>query len=476
MNSASRGQGSGSSRACCGPGLTEHRGGDIIRWGCGSLLPMTQHRRRQAFLALAWTMLASSFVYLTWRGIERGLVTSFDLTVGFAAGQAWLQGFDPYDPAVLERVLAATSAGADTGNRLASLRNVYVPTTLPLYVPLGLFDWPSARAFMVGLNAVASLGIVFGLCRLLGLWLASPSAIGLIAFVLAFAPLQTSMAIGQSAIIATSLVVAAILLDRSGRPVAAGMAYGLATAAKVQLGLPFLAFQILRARWSTVASGALVVAGLTLVAIARMQVAAVPWVSSWFANLALLSGPGGINDPSTLNPERYSLVNLQYLLGSVGVSPSIADGLTIVIVGVIAVGAVVLARRIPRANELVVLALIAVLSLLVAYHRYYDAVILTLPIAWAVSAWRTGQRILAALVLTLCADFLVPAQTALNTVENRQILPAEFTDGFLWRSVIMTQHVWALVLLAAVLLWAMVKAGGERHGLERAALPAAEAG
>lgn len=418
---------------------------------------------------MAWALLAISAAYLAWRGIARGLATSFDLTVGFAAGKAWLQGLDPYDPAVLGRVLAATSAGADTVNQLDTLRNVYVPTTLPLYVPLGLFDWLTARTFMVGLNTVASLGIAFGLCRIVGLSLAGPSAIGLIALVLAFAPLHTSMAIGQSAIIATGLIVGAILLDRSGRPVAAGIAYGLAGAAKVQLGLPFLAFQVLRRRWSIAASGGLVAGGLTVVAIARMQVAGVPWTSSWLDNLMTLASPGGINDASTLNPERHSLVNLQYLLGSLGVSAPIADIITIVIVGMATLGAIALARRIPQSQELVVLALIAPLSLLVVYHRYYDAVILTLPIAWAFSAWRTGQRMLAALVLVLCADFLVPAQIALNAVENRQILPSEITDGFLWRSVLTTQHVWALVVMAAVLLWAMVMAGRDRHDPGRTA-------
>jgi len=413
---------------------------------------------------VAWGVLGLAVAYLAWQGIVRGLATSFDLTVGFAAGQAWLQGRDPYDVAVLKDVLAASSGGADTGNQLETLRNVYFPTTLPLFVPLGLVPWPMARVMALAIDTAAAGFVALGLSRALGWRFTEPRALGLIAFVLALAPLHTSIAIGQSSVVATSLIVAAILLDRSGRPVAAGLAYGLATAAKVQLGLPFLAYQFWRRRWTAAGSGSLLLVGLTLAAVLRMELVGLPWLTSWGANIDQLSGAGGINDASPLNPERYSLVNLQYLLGSLGLDRTWADVVTFAVVGAAGLTLLGLVRGTRPRQEMLTLAVIATLSLLVTYHRYYDAVLLALPIAWAVSAWQTGQRRVAAFALVLCVDFILPVQTALHEFGQRGVVPSAFTEGPVWQSILMTQHVWALVLLVVVLLLAAATVDRDEPG------------
>jgi hypothetical protein len=114
-------------------------------------------------------------------------------------------------------------------------------------------------------------------------------------------------------------------------------------------------------------------------------------------------------------------------------------------------------------RDLLAIAVIAPLSLLVVYHRYYDAVLLAFPIAWALSRWEAGERRLAAATLLLCADFLLPAQTALHEVQQRQILPLAVTDNPIWTSILMTQHVWALVLLVPVLLWHATRTPEERR-------------
>jgi hypothetical protein len=404
--------------------------------------------------AFAWAALALAAGYLLVWGVWRGLTTSFDLTVGFAAGQAWFQGRDPYDVMVLEEILGASSGGVDTGNRLDALRNVYLPATLPLFVPFGVVSWPVARVAMLGLNVAAAVFIAVGLGRSLGWRPTEPRALLLAAFVLALAPLHTSMAIGQSAVLATALLVAGLLLQRSGRATAAGVAYGLAMAVKIQIGLPFVAYQWWRRRWITAGSATAVLALLGVVAILRMAAAGVPWLSTWSANLALLSGPGGINDASPFNDDRYSLVNLQYLLHSLGSDRSSAEVITLAVVAAIALVALLLLFRVrDERRDLLAFAVIAPLSLLVVYHRFYDAVLLAFPIAWAVSRWEAGERRLAGAMLLLSADFLLPAQTGLHDLQQRQILPLALTDNPVWTSILMTQHVWALVLMVPVLLW-----------------------
>lgn len=402
---------------------------------------------------LTVAVLLVAALYLGWFGVWRATGASEDLAVGFGAGRAWLQGQDPYDVAVLTDQVSSGGGTTTSIDRLETLRNVYFPTTLPTFAPLAPASWTQAKFVVLALNLAATAFIAWGLVRLLG-WRGSETrTIILWAFILALAPLHTTMAIGQAAIVATAAIVAAMLLERQGRGATAGLFYGIAIVVKLQIGLPFLAYLVWRRRWPAALVAAATTGVLTVVSIVRMTVAGVPWWSSWMANLERLSGPGGINDPSPANADRYALIDLRYLLESIGIGGPWADAVTFGLVGLAALATVILIRGRYPGRELLALSLVAVLCLLVTYHRYYDAVLIALPIAWAIAVL-PRQRALALAVLVLCADFLVPTQTALHDLQQRGLVPEWLSTGPLWNTVLITQHVWALVLLAAVLLWA----------------------
>ena len=200
----------------------------------------------------------------------------------------------------------------------------------------------------------------------------------------------------------------------------------------------------------------LALVGLTVLSVVRMQVAGGPWLNSWLANLSWLSRPGGMNDPSMQNPDRYSLINLQYPLSSLIADGALVQLMTLSAVGLAALALVWLRRGRDPHPDLLALAIVAVLGLLVAYHRYYDAVLLAIPIAWACSVVGTPRWRQGVVVLALCADFILPFQTALNAVQN-QILPSSLTGGVFWNAVVLAQHAWALTLMAIVLLVAAAK-------------------
>ncbi len=402
---------------------------------------------------LSVVALLAAAVYLGWFGVLRGAGASEDLAVGFGAGRAWLQGQDPYDVSVLTDQVTAAGGTSSSVDRLETLRNVYFPTTLPTFAPLAPASWTQAKAAVLAINLAATAFIAWGLTSLLRWRRSENRTIILWAMVLALAPLHTTMAIGQAAIVATAAIVAGMLLERAGRGTMAGLLYGVAIIVKLQIGLPFLAYLIWRRRWPAAIAASLTTVALTVVSIGRMGVAGVPWWTSWMANLDRLSGPGGINDASPANPDRYALIDLRYLLESIGIGGRWADALTFGLVGLAALATVLLIRgRYPN-RELLAMSLVAVLCLLVTYHRYYDAVLVVLPIAWGLSVLPT-HRGLGLAVLLLCADFLLPAQTALHDLQQRGLIPDQLASGPLWDTVLITQHVWALVLLAAVLLWA----------------------
>lgn len=237
----------------------------------------------------------------------------------------------------------------------------------------------------------------------------------------------------------------------------AGLLYGLATILKVQLGLPFLAYLVWRRRWTSFVPALILLAALSAVSIARMELAETSWLSSWLGNLASLSGPGGMNDPSPLNLERYTLINLEYPLSTLMPGGVAATLVTYALVGAAGLVLIWIDRDREQRQELLAVATIAVLALLVAYHRYYDAVLLVLPITWGISSLGTARWIQGASVLLLSADFLIPTQTALHALQQGGTLPAGLTDVWWWETVVLAQHAWALALMVPILLYAAVR-------------------
>lgn len=408
--------------------------------------------------ALVWAAVLVALAYFAWRGVLRGISQSGDLAVGYSAGHAWLIGHNPYDAQELHRILQAAGGGdLASGSLLDRLQDVYFPTTLPIFAPLALLSWPEARLVAIVANVAATAFIAVGLLRLIGWRLTSMKALLFIAALLALSPVHTTIALGQTGLLATAAIVAAMLAERAGRPYLAGILYGLATVFKVQIGLPFLVYLLWRRRWAMPSVAALVVVGATAISAIRMQAAAVPWLAGWLDNLASLSRPGGINDPSVLNPDRFSLINLQYPLRSIIDNGAVVDVATILVVGAAALAFAWLRRSRDAHPDLLSLSMVAVLGLLVAYHRYYDAVLLALPIAWACSVLPTPRRGLGVVVLLACADFVLPLQTTLHEFQQDGLLPAWLIDGGLWTVVIVAQHAWALVIVALVLLVAAMR-------------------
>jgi hypothetical protein len=414
--------------------------------------------RGRWLIVLAWLALAAAVGSLTVRGIARGAVDSGDLAIGYAAVRAWIDGEDPYDPAVIDAELAA-SGGTPLQNGPADsdLLNVYFPTTIPMFLPIAFPTWSAGRLVALAINVVAAAFVAFGLLRLLDWHRLAPRALFLIAFFLALAATRTTIASGQTGIVATAGIIGAVLLQRSDRGVAAGVVLGLATAIKIQLGLPFLLYFMWRRRWPTVVTATVVLAGLTVISVVRMAVAGVPWLASWMANLDVLSSPGGLNDPGRLNPQRYSLVNLQYLLESLGIGGSAAFILTIALIGAAGLFTVwLITGRNPR-QELLALSIVAVLGLLVTYHRYYDAVILALPLAWAFCAVRSARRWQAIATLILCGVFILPIPTNLWDLQQAGALPSRLVESAFWEPVILAHEAWALALMVIVLIWAAIR-------------------
>jgi hypothetical protein len=407
---------------------------------------------------LAWIAIAVAIGYLAWRGVWRAVGYDQDLNVGYAAGQAWLFGRDPYDADVLRNTLVSGGNGEVAfAESLVWRLNVYFPTTIPLFLAVAFVPWSVATLGLIVVNVAAAIGILWGMLRLLGWRWSETRSLWLTAFFLSLAPVHATITAGQTGLLSMLALVVAFNLERDRRGTGAGLAYGMATALKVQIGLPFVAFAAWRRRWASAGVAVAVIGLLTLVSVGRMELAGVPWAASWLANLGSLSATGGLNDPGIENTQRYALVNLQFALSSALADPFVVQAITLAIVGAAAVALVWFLRGGRPYNEVLALSVVAVLGLMVTYHRYYDAVVLVLPIAWAIGALDSERRRYGIAVLALCATYLVPVQTALIAAENGGWIPASIADSFMWDVVLLPLHAWVLVILAAVLLGAVAR-------------------
>ncbi len=417
-----------------------------------------QDRSRLVATVVAFAALAVAAAYFAWRGVLRATELSFDLKYGYASIQAMLAGLNPYDPAHLERVLLA--GGGTTDHVVGALRNVYFPFTLPVFLPISVGSWPQALTAGLIINVVLVAAIILGLLRYLGWPLVTIRSFLFAAAVLALAPIHTSMADGQTSVAAVAALVGALVLSK--RQGVSGLLTGLSSAIKVQVGLPFVVLALVRGRWRSAAWAAGAIALLGLVALIPLQLSGHPWFMTWQDNLRWASGPEGPNYAGPDNLGRVTLLNLQYPLRQLGASETVAGAITFAVVGIAGLAYLWIARRPGRDRDLLDMSVVGVLTLLLTYHRFYDAVLLVFPIAWAFAAWHGGRRVIAGLVLLCCADFLFPFQATLSVFEEEGRVPAWLTDSAVWDAVLLAQHVWSLVGLTGLLLVASAQRAHDR--------------
>jgi hypothetical protein len=256
-------------------------------------------------VALLLAAAACGFV----RGPARAWRGTIVLDVFYSASRAWLLGTNPYDNANLNAVFRA--AGGEKPLDLS----LNPPVTFVVLAPLAALPWGVAEKAWTLLNVLLT-----GLCllvgtRLAGLRLGQRRTTFFLAFALALAPFHTAISQGQLTVVVTALVVLALAVELRGKAALAGVALGLATAMKPQMGLLFLLLELARLRWRALMGAAGTLALLAGVAVGRMALAGVDWLPSWQESLATFTR-GGTGDPTARNPASLLMINLHVVLHS----------------------------------------------------------------------------------------------------------------------------------------------------------------
>lgn len=101
-----------------------------------------------------------------------------------------------------------------------------------------------------------------------------------------------------------------------------------------------------------------------------------------------------------------------------------------------------------------VMSVAAVVTLLIAYHRAYDAVLLAVPAVWAARSLRAGGGLRPALVLGGVAVFWGPMPELLNHLAHHGWLPRSQAWPFALETTVMFHRPAVLVVLLGVLVGA----------------------
>ncbi|MFA7235494.1 MAG: glycosyltransferase family 87 protein [Phycisphaeraceae bacterium] len=425
-------------------------------------------------LPAMWVMgiLVLAAIYFLYRGPWRASSGMGDYMEIYSAARAWGQGADPYDLPAVQRVWMASGVPADYTPGMVDLPSLYPPSALVLFSPFSLPSWPAAQWLWLGVNLLAMGAILFCATAISGLRRGSTGQLLLTAGLLAFSPFHTAITMGQPGIIVVALVMAGLLLAWRERDVAAGLLLGLAMATKPQLAGLFVAYYLMRGRWrlAGVAAGLSMV--LFIIGIWPLMISHIPWWSHWQSALHGLQR-GGFADFTEHGDAPYKMVNLHYA------AYQLLHHRTATMVLCTLLSAALFALGVWRSwgvrsgdvRERLALALMAAVSLIAVYHLFYDAALLAVVIAVMAGMVRgegvsglSGRAAVAsrrwtAAVWLVMVPFLIPGAVALAVMQQAGRLPQWLTGGAMWRTVILPHQCWALLLLALLLSWRLMRRG-----------------
>jgi hypothetical protein len=390
------------------------------------------------------------------RGPVRGLEASGDLASPYAGAHAWTRGANPYSSLELENRLVALGRERDPSGKPIYTSPIYPPSIFPLLSPIALLRWSVARVLVVGLEVVLFLAQIPVLMNLVG-WPRETKHI-LVACIAAslLAPFHTGVALGQVAMIAIPMSILSLGASYRSHHVVSGVLLGLAIALKAQVSAVFLLYHLLKRNWWTLTLSILIPLAAGALSIGWMSAHGVPWLETFRSNIDVVSS-GGDTDPR--GPLSYQLINLHVLLHRFTRHYQVVNILVVAITGaILGLAAVRLRRDSPQHNWLIYASVLAVATLLLVYHRFYDAGVLILPAFWALANLETPLRRWAAVALICMIPFLVPGAILIQSAETRNMVPSVVTTSWPWQFLVIPHEAIAILILALVLMGASVVA------------------
>jgi hypothetical protein len=413
---------------------------------------MTSRRSRSWIILL--TLCLAALVEFIIRGPVLAWRLSQDFKTFYAASRASSYGMNAYDHRALDFILDHVG-GAGGGHTWQEEPSICPPTTYAILSPIAQLPWPTAKLLWCLLN-VTSLVVLLGcLCDLAGFTLYGLRSFMLVAGVLALQPCSAALRVGQLSLMVAALGAAALVLSRDNRQSASGVVAAFALALKPHLALAFLGPHVISRRWRPCFAALLTMLTITGIAVLRMH-PQTGWFSSWASNLRSAFAATGVNSIDPTSPHHRNMINLQYPLRVIVNNGWSVNALAFGIGAILVLPVFRPLSSYPEISASTLLhsvSLLAIVQLLIVYHRDYDAVLLAFPLAWALSPQVPPARAWPAILLI--AVFFVPFLHFLYKLDQwTPIRPLSST--LFWQAVVWPYQTWTLLALAAWLSYLLL--------------------
>jgi hypothetical protein len=211
-----------------------------------------------------------------------------------------------------------------------------------------------------------------------------------------------------------------------------------------------------RRRWQLSGTAVASTAALNLAAVLYLRIRGTPWIQDYLHNAKGFVTANPIDDFSTLNPSRFTLLNLQVPLFSFTTNSQSANRLAFAVGGVLVMAWLYwVVKRPEQRPDLLSLGAISIISLLPVYHRLYDAGLLAVPLCWCILNVTGQSRTIAKIVLLLMTPFLAPGTALLQQLAAHDRIPVALTQSWWWDRIVMPHETWCLLLMCLFLMYGM---------------------
>jgi Glycosyltransferase family 87 len=385
------------------------------------------------------------------------MTSSSDLAVPYLAARAWRTGDNPYDHDTLDNIWQQAGGEQEKKPVKTTTPSVYPPTTLIILAPLTLWSWNTARYGVLIVNIILAIVVIRLLLSTAQLPRGDWRTITYWAIALGLAPLHTGIALGNLIVPSGFSALLAVWAASTKKEDLAGLSLALALCLKPQIGgIAWLGFALQR-QWKICVTAAASTLILALIAVVRLEFGHVDWVNSWVRNYHEFTAEGRSNDPTAANVSRHHLLNLHWLLHTFIQQGWLVNLLVLGFVGSqFALLLRAINKRVSHKNELLFFSSLFVLGLLATYHRFYDAILLFLPLLWSLISWSGLQKKSARLCFFLITPFLAPGAVILKELIGSGYLPRDWESSWWWNSIVMPHQVWLLAVLSVCLTYALV--------------------
>jgi hypothetical protein len=391
-----------------------------------------------------------------------------DIKAAYNATRCLIEGHNPYNARDLAAVYEAERGpGPRQPAMFMTTMTLYMnlPGTFVLIAPLALLPFAVANTIWLSLAAVLLILAAWLMWRQ-GARSAPTASLVLICFLLANN--QIAFEVGNTAVLVIGLCVLAtwcIAEDRFG--LVGVLCLGLSLAVKPHdAGFIWLYFLLAGGIYRRRALLSLLVAAYPAVmGFLWVGHVAPHWMQYWQANMRAISGPGGLNEPGPYAITGFGggmVIDLQSAICVLWTNPKIYNLVSYLICGALLLVWVLrtVKLRYTRANVWLGLAAVLAPTLLITYHRGYDAKLLLLAIPACAMLWSkrgvTGWFALSLTSLAVLFTADIPLQA---WVMLRPYLPVRMSGvlGNALAMVLLVPTPFILLAMGIFYLWAYVK-------------------